>query len=183
MFIKNENMANVELRLPNGKAPKGDPEGIFEVPDDIGKALCDTPGWAETDQAPQKVEEIDPVAALKELRRLQAAQAGQGAPVPPAPITAVPSAPKPPVPPAPAPAPAPEPEPPATDTAETVGPPPDDQNDSGESDPEEGPDLTSMTKNELLATAVEYGIELSAEQKKGKVGDLRKYIDKKLYGE
>ena len=178
MFIRNENLANTELRLSAGLVAKGDDEGIFEVPDDTGAILIKTPGWSQSDKAPKKSEEIDPVAALRELQRLQGR--GEGKPViqPPQPVTAAPAAsapPQPPVPPAPVPTP-----PAAEDTPASA------QNDAAEVAPdeaEEGPDLTGMTKAQLIETAGEYDVELPADVKKMKVDDLREYLDKKLYGE
>lgn len=193
MFIQNKNLANTSLRLSNGTSPVGDPDGIFEVPDAIGTALTATKGWTATDQAPQKPEENDPVAALKELRKL--AQQGQGLspaqalPQPPAPGTVPAPAPQSasPVPPAPTTAAAPSAPvaevpapPPAPPEIETTGPV-DEVEETAETEAPEEIDLGPMTKNELLATAAEYEIEVSAELKKGKVENLRAYLDKQLF--
>lgn len=53
-----------------------------------------------------------------------------------------------------------------------------------EAEPEadDGPDLDSMGKEDLLATALEYGVELTAAHKKLKVAELRKHIDAEIYG-
>jgi len=183
MFIQNKNLANSELVLPGGLVPRGDDEGIFEVPDNIGAVLCETTGWSKTDKPPKKLEEIDPVAALRELRRLR----GEGVPPihqPPPPVTAAPTTPQPPSLVSPAPAPAPTtPAPAAEPMADVPTAEPELESEADSEADDEGPDLTSMTKAQLIDVASEYGIELSAELKKGKVDDLRAYLDKKLYGE
>jgi hypothetical protein len=159
MFIQNSNMNGVELRLRNGATVIGDPEGIFEVDDETGLILLQTKYWKETDKAPQQQEDIDPVAALKKLKAMQGSnQTLHTPPQPPAPVTAAPAPAPAPVTPEPA-----EPEPP-------------------EPPAEEGPDLSTMSKSQLLAVAEEYEIAISPDLRKGKVDNLRAHLDKELYG-
>ncbi len=181
MFIMNANMAGTSIRLANGHTVIGDPQGIFEVPDEIGERMVATPGWEQTDTKPAPVSVPgDPIAELR--ARMDAMEKNQGAsagahfePTPPAPGTSEATE-------APA-----QPEAPATDTAaqepsEAPETPDTEPAPDGESDGEEtGPDLSEMTKAQLLAVAEEYEVEVPAATKR-KVEDLRAFLDKEIYG-
>lgn len=178
MFIKNDNMKNALLRLrSSGKTVMGDYRGIFDVPDEDGKLLTETPGWSISEEGPQSATSEDPTA---ELRRRMGVEAPDKKPhvttqlpdvnaAPPAPPAPPVSAQTPPAPPAA--------QPPPADEQESAG-----TGDSEES-AEEGPDLASMSGKELIATAEEYGVKLTGAQKKMKVADLCAFLDKEIYGE
>jgi hypothetical protein len=156
--IQNKALANTDLTF-GGALVRGDAEGRFEVPDDIAEKLCKTPGWKATDTKPVAEGSVDPVARLR-------AVTGGAAPAP------TPAA-------APAAAP-PVAEPPAATIAPTeppAAPPPAEPEVEGSGDP----DLSKMTKVELLSTAAEYGIELTALQRRMTVDELRAHLDSQLY--
>ncbi len=54
-------------------------------------------------------------------------------------------------------------------------------NDEGESG--DGPELDAMTRNQLMEVAAEYGVEVDTKLRKGRVDDLRSFLDKEVYGE
>jgi hypothetical protein len=171
MFIMNANMAGASIRLPNGHTVVGDPQGIFEVPDEIGERMTSTPGWEKTDQKPAPVSVPgDPITELR--ARMDAMEKRQSAgehfaPTPPAPGASEARNEQ---------GPAPESE--QNDNAE---PAPEGESEGDDEDSEEGPELSDMTKAELFAVAEEYNIEVPAATKR-KVEELRAFLDKEIYG-
>jgi hypothetical protein len=174
--IQNHALADCELVI-GGETVRGDAEGRFTVPDEWAAKVLGTPGWRASAIGPEKRSKPDPVAAIRE----RAAAPPQPAPPPPAPEpepareddtpAETPTAKA-----ASEPAAAPEP---AADAEAATEPAPADEG----GDEEEGPDLEELDKKGLLAVAEKYGIEVTKAQSRGKVADLRAYLDDQLYGE
>ncbi len=83
--------------------------------------------------------------------------------------------------PAPPPEPEPEPEPAEPEPAPEPVPEPEgagDEGDDAEDEAEEGPDLDSMTKAQLIATAKEYGVDIDPHMNKA---DIKADLEAALY--
>jgi hypothetical protein len=162
MLIKNRNLAHTDLNLPGKITVRGDAAGVFDVPDEVGKMLCRTPGWEEHRgaQGPVSRAPAAPVAppklATKKVENASAvAQEPQSLGSATVLKTHVPNPP-----------PIVVPEPEAAPSAPT--------------EEEEGPDLDKLNKEQLLAVAKEYGVEVSERWGEKR---LRAVLDKELYGE
>lgn len=173
--IQNHALAGCELVI-GGQTVQGDAEGRFTVPDEWAAKVLGTPGWTSSDIEPKAPQKVDPVGAIRE----RAAPAPEPPPAPPEPE------------------PTPEPEPardddtpaetPSAKAASEPAPEPGPRGEEtitpdGEEGEEEGPDLTGMKRAELLSVAEKYGIEVTKAQERGKVDELRAYLDEQLYGE
>lgn len=58
-----------------------------------------------------------------------------------------------------------------------------DQTPEGEGGEGDGPELEDMTRNQLIEVASEYGVEVDTKLRKGRVDELRNFLDKQIYGE
>jgi hypothetical protein len=179
MLIKNENLAGTLLRMPSGKTQQGSSKGVFDVSEEDGKMLIETPGWTMTTKA-----ELDAEKAQHGKAKSEAAAAEKAdKTVHPAP-SVDPGEGKPADQPATPPPPAKDDkgnltptEPPPVAETETT------EEETPDAEETEGPDLPSMTKAQLIEVAAEYGVELTAAQKNGKVDELRAYLDQEIYGD
>ena len=157
--VVNRNMANTELNV-SGKVYMGDATGVYAMEDEHADRVLQMPGWADADAAPVAPEDVDPVGDLRTQVPAAAPPAPAAEAAPPAPAEAAPTEP----PPAPEETPAETPEEPEEE--------------------DQGPDLEAATsKKALQVIADEYGVKLSAKQKKLGVPEIRAILDKEIYGE
>ena len=153
--IQNHSYANTGLAV-RGTTYQGDAKGVFEMEDTHADQILETRGWAEVSSKVAKKPDgpLAPAATPAEPPAASEPAAAPGEP----------------------------PEPPAEEGSPAAPEAPVEGTQGGEEEPGEGPDLSAMTtKKQLLDVAAEYGVELTAEQKKLPVDELRKVIDSGLY--
>lgn len=197
MLVQNLNLANSTLTIKGVGPVKGDHRGVFHVPDEAGKALCKTKGWAEFtgEEAPQGEPVIGPVVpelkllegVLRAAERLNETVEGfvtlknalreriatlrgeKWTPPPSRPRIASSKPAEPPTPPPP---------PPASETVVTTTTVETVETVETTSTEQEGPDLDAADHAELLKIAAEYEVEVSPRWGEKR---LRKVLNKALY--
>lgn len=147
MLIRNRNLANHELNVPEVGLVKGDGHGVFDVPDEFGRRLCRTPGWSEHQGVqgalqPTAIKAAPPAPRQAVQNASAVAQESQS--LDSRTVLRVHQ---------PNPAPIPVPEAPPEPPAAPEGAPAADAE-------EEGPDLDAASKEQLLLIAAEYGVEV-----------------------
>lgn len=159
--IQNKNIPWTEIRLHTGRTGRTDGDGVMQVTEIEANWLGKTPGW-------------EPAGSMGSINLAKTAAPAStkpgvrprvGAPVKPVKVAE----------------PEPEPETEPEATADGV----EEEATAAETE-EEGPDLEEMTKSQLLEVAEQYDVKAPKDGKpldKLLVEDLRKLLDKEIYGE
>ncbi len=160
--VKNKGYAGSKLSV-GGTAYEGDDDGVFAMKDEHADRVLGTRGWSPSETSPQPRSGVGGVDGLRGKaaavldKGISAVRKGLSALE--ARMASVED---------------------RVTSLESGGVEASNSGDEGEAK-KEGPELDGMTKQQLLDTAVEWKVELTAEQQKMRVDDLRAHLDAAIY--